>query len=97
MIDGAPDDRLFKSAIGGIIHRVKVSVTNGHAGKVRAFGGMVSLLWNDNLAAAKRLEELWNEIIDIHSISLMYTYCVGNSVQEALPQSLIDCHSERIG
>jgi hypothetical protein len=58
---------------------------------------MVNLRWNDNLAAARRLEELWNEMIDRYSISLLCTYALPVSPKTLLPRSILDCHSVCIG
>jgi hypothetical protein len=46
-------------------------------GAVRAFGEIVSLLWRDGKRqAALRLEEMWNEAIGLHPLSLLCGYNV---------------------
>jgi hypothetical protein len=46
-------------------------------GAVRAFGEIVSLLWRDGRRqAALRLEEMWNEAIGLHPLSLLCGYNV---------------------
>jgi hypothetical protein len=94
MVNGMPDEDLFKRIVLSLIQRCRASGTHLPARKVRVFGEMVCLLWNDNLPAAQRLEELWNEIIEAHSISLMCTYCLSKNPTQSLPHSLIACHSE---
>src|ERR1700720_3183574 len=42
--DGVLDGGLFKSTVGGLIDKSRASVSNGHLGKVRVFGEMVSQL-----------------------------------------------------
>jgi hypothetical protein len=62
MIDGMPEPRRFNDVIGGVI----TSVTDGRS-RVRAFGEMVALLWQEgNYTAAMRLEELWNDLQKAH-------------------------------
>jgi len=64
MVTGFLDENLFKASIDGIINRARGSASDGHQSNVRIFGEIVSLLWNANLAATTRLEELWNGVID---------------------------------
>jgi hypothetical protein len=70
MRDGVPDPRLFESAVTSRIRRLK---SEGYA-HVRVFGELVDLVWRHNLAAAERLEELWNRVIGAESISLLCCY-----------------------
>src|ERR1700674_1505490 len=76
LVQGMPDADLFRSIVGRMIERAQKSGTNGSARRGRAFGEMVGLLWPGNLAAAQRLEELWDELIKIFSISLLCTYAL---------------------
>src|SRR5579864_5979017 len=96
MVDGMPDTSRFKAAIGSIISRARASTSNGHQAHVRVFGEMVSLLWEKNLAAATRLEEMWNETIDNRS-TLMCTYTLRGAPHDALPEALVALHSHHIG
>src|SRR5215218_233374 len=58
MVDGEVDAARFMEVIGGIISR---AAKPGR--QVRVFGEMVSLLVADgHAAAARRLEELWNDL-----------------------------------
>jgi len=56
---------------------------------------MVSQLRTTDLTATTRLEELWNEVIDNHSVSLLCTYALHNA-NDHIPQSLIALHSHNI-
>lgn len=96
MVNGRTDERLFKEIVGDIIHRAKASAGNGHPGMVRIFAEMVSLLWIDNMAAAERLEELWNEVIETHSVSLLCTYALTGDAPSAFPESLLATHSHSL-
>jgi hypothetical protein len=61
---------------------------------VRAFGEMVSLLWRVDTAAAVRLEELWNNVIEEHELALLCTYSLnGSDAHGALPACLVTPHS----
>ena len=65
MFDGVIDEHLFKSKISGMIKKAKAG---GGERPVRVFGEMVSLIWRSKLQATERLEELWNEVIQEHSV-----------------------------
>src|SRR5687767_3886641 len=73
MVDGMPDRAAMRTAIRGTL------VTARSAGytTVRAFGEMVDILnRRGNLAAAIRLEELWNEVLEAERIALLCAYAV---------------------
>lgn len=93
MHDGMPDAQLFKQRVGKIIENASVHPTTGAPRKVRIFGEMVSLLYmNSNTPAATRLEEFWNDMVTVHSISLFCAYSL-KMESEKLPQELLDAHS----
>jgi hypothetical protein len=73
MVDGTPDETRFKNVVRELIGSIK---SERRFRDVRVYGEMVNLLWSDNLPAAARLEELWNEVIEAHSISLFCAYCL---------------------
>ena len=76
---GMPDARRFSNIIGGVLREV-----GGSAGGVRAYGEMVDLLWRDGEPdAAIRLEELWNDLADQHTFSLLCAYPLANFYKEA--------------
>jgi hypothetical protein len=95
MRDDLIDEDLFRSAVGGLIEKVRASVSNGHPGKVRLFGEMVSQLRGTNLKATTRLEELWNQVIEKHSVSLLCTYALEGQ-NDRIPEGLLDLHSQNI-
>ena len=95
MVYGTLNENLFRSTIGGLIDRATASVSNGHSGKVRVFGEMVSQLRQTNLLATTRLEELWNEVIKEHSVSLLCTYALHNA-DDHIPKALVELHSHNI-
>jgi len=93
-VGGALDERLVKGTVSNHIKRAKAS---SPAGTVRVFGEMVSLLLAANeVAIAHRLEELWNEIILGHSISLLCTYTLLESGHSILPDSLARLHTHNL-
>ncbi|HVT39570.1 MAG TPA: MEDS domain-containing protein [Gemmatimonadaceae bacterium] len=70
MINGWPDDALFRKSVDGLLSRARV-----RGGRVRAFGEMVALLWGrgDN-AATVRLEHLWHTLVREKHFSLFCAY-----------------------
>ena len=95
LVDGEPDG-LFKTKIGRMIEKAKASGGNRPRRPVRVFGEMVSLLWRVNPKGTHRLEELWNEVIDIHSVPLLCAYALAGTKAAAFPESLVACHSHAI-
>jgi MEDS: MEthanogen/methylotroph, DcmR Sensory domain len=90
--DGTPDADRFKGAVERVIDRA----ASGDR-KVRIFGEMVSLLYGANqIPAAAKLEEFWNQLVASRSISLFCAYSLVPQSPAQLPQSLIDCHSHAI-
>ncbi|HXN75563.1 MAG TPA: ATP-binding protein, partial [Gemmatimonadaceae bacterium] len=80
MIGNLPDEVLFKNNVGGLIART----VNGSGGRVRAYGEMVDVLWREgNPQGAIRLEELWNDLADVQSFSLLCAYAMGNFYKES--------------
>lgn len=71
MVDHMPDPVLFKACVRDLLASVTGS---GRFRVVRAYGEMVDLLWKDNLLGALRLEQLWNDVIHEHAISLFCAY-----------------------
>jgi CheY-like chemotaxis protein len=71
MTEDGPDPVKFDSAIGSVFHGVSL----GGLVKIRAYGEMVDRLWQKGRAAhAVRLEELWNELAERQSFTLMCAY-----------------------
>jgi len=96
MAVGLLDEDLFKSTIRSLIERAKASAGNGHSRPVRVFGEMVSQLRATNLAATTRLEELWNEVIEEHSVALLCTYAL-HKADDHIPPLLTELHSHDLG
>jgi hypothetical protein len=93
MFDGIIDEHRFKTTVGHLIETARASSSNG---EVRVFGEMVDLIWIPNPQATQRLEELWNQVIKLHSVPLLCAYSLGGTRPEVLPESLLECHSEAL-
>jgi hypothetical protein len=93
MVDGMPDRGRMRDVIRGAFRTVRDA---GYQ-TLRAFGEMVDILnRRGNLAAAIRLEELWNELIDAEQIALLCAYAVDafdRGVYEATLPSIGHVHS----
>jgi PAS domain S-box-containing protein len=71
MVDGWPDERLFADVVGSVIRQAAQDGSR----PVRAFGEMVALLWAEGKHEASiRLEELWNDLAQTQSFSLLCAY-----------------------
>jgi PAS domain S-box-containing protein len=76
MVDSMPDAERFVTRIGSAIAKCS---SVGERPCVRAYGEMVDLLWKDgNVVAAVRLEQLWNELADLHAFLLLCAYSMSN-------------------
>lgn len=74
LVEGTPDEARFRAIAGGALESVR---TRSATGTVRAFGEMVSLLWDDGKPEdAGRLEAFWNGILLEHGCSLYCAYRV---------------------
>jgi hypothetical protein len=97
MVDGMPDRKLFTSAIERIVSLAKRGAGRGRERKIRAIGEMVSLLWRSDTAAALKLEDLWNEVIETHQLALLCTYSLdGTAAHSSLPECLAAPHSSNL-
>jgi len=95
MLDGVIDERVFKTTIGELIEKAKAG-RDGHPSRpVRVFGEMVDLIWKTQLQSTERLEQLWNDLIETHSVPLLCAYSLAGS-KGALPESLASQHSHAI-
>jgi len=71
MVDGLPDPELFKAKIQTVFKRATGSDNRG----VRAYGEMVTLLWQDNnRPATLALERLWNDFCAENPLTLFCAY-----------------------
>ncbi|HEX4374924.1 MAG TPA: MEDS domain-containing protein [Puia sp.] len=95
MINDWPDDPLFEKTVSEIINKVP---QQNH--KIRAFGEMVSILWDEELHGATiYLEHLWNKFCSQQPISLLCAYpkkAFRNSYASSL-QHICKSHSKMIG
>jgi hypothetical protein len=95
LLDGIIDEHKFKTKIDRLIERAKLGAGYRRHGVVRVFGEMVDLIWQPHPKATKRLEELWNDVIQIHSVPLLCAYSLsGSSVR--LPDHLLSCHTHAL-
>ena len=79
-VDGHPDWRLFEKEICAAVRDVHPA--DGVHG-LRAYGEMVGILWQARrFAAAIRLEQLWNRLLEQSSFSLYCAYQVDLFAQE---------------
>lgn len=89
-----PNPEKFQAIIGDLIVEAKGKAPSG---RVRLYGEMVNLLCGKNdLESASILEDLWNQVIETHSVPLLCSY--SNHLLEphestGLPQRLLDAHS----
>jgi hypothetical protein len=95
LFDGIIDEHKFKTKIDRMIEKAKLGTGARKHGLVRVFGEMVDLIWGPHPKATERLEELWNEVIRIHSVPLLCAYSIAGT-PNALPWRLESCHSHAI-
>jgi hypothetical protein len=70
MLDGVPDRERFLKVVGSIFNRVRAT-----GRKVRAFGEMVAILWEQgNASATIILEKYWNELFETEAFPLFCAY-----------------------
>jgi hypothetical protein len=70
MVDGSPEPSRFETVIGGLVE----SAGKGNH-KLRIYGEMVSLLWDDGRRdAALKLENLWNHLASRYRFTLLCAY-----------------------
>jgi PAS domain S-box-containing protein len=96
MVDGWPDGERFSHLIGTLIAQLRSAAQAEHS-RVAAFGEMVALLWAEGKPdAAIRLEQLWNDLAQVHSFQLHCAYPISFFSQEkdgGLVQKICSEHS----
>jgi hypothetical protein len=92
--DGIIDEHRFKTGLGSLID--KAGTYHGRTRPVRVFGEMVDLIWTSNPDATLRLEQLGNEVIEKHSVTVLCAYSLGESKPTSLPAPLVACHSRAL-
>jgi PAS domain S-box-containing protein len=86
MVDGLPEPESFTRVIGSTIAQTAKGPRH-----VRVFGELVALLWADgNHMAAIRLEELWNDLGQLHTFSLFCSYPMHGFSQKAYNAEFAD-------
>lgn len=69
---GRPSEPRFRRVVCDLLRELRSRSTSG---AVRAFGEMVSLLWDQGRSReAERLEALWNTVLSEHQCSLFCAY-----------------------
>ena len=91
MVDGMPDDRLFKTHLPAAIERL----CRGRKDcTIRAYGEMVDVLWQDGMkSAAIRLEMFWNQLAMTHDFSLLCGYAMGHFYKDLGMRDVCAHHS----
>jgi hypothetical protein len=90
---GGIDTARFHAILADILGQVR---RGGRFNKIRLYGEMVNLLWRHNHPATRRLEELWNDAIETHSVSLLCGYRVDGGQEREIPSDLQALHSHLI-
>lgn len=94
MVNGLPDEGLFKETLGKIIERAQSAAPESERpGLTRVFGEMVGLLWPANVEAAQRVESYWDDLIQQYSFSLLCSY---PPKEVLLPHPLLGCHTHNL-
>ena len=79
MVNGWPDEELFREAVGGVIARAR-----GDGRRVRVFGEMVAVLWARGLfSATLRLEQLWNQLMQDEELLVFCAYPTGDDLSRS--------------
>jgi signal transduction histidine kinase len=74
MRDGSPDAALFAETMAAVLEQATAAARGKHP-HISAFGEMVALLCQQgNREGAVRLEQLWNNVIEMYPISLCCGY-----------------------
>jgi hypothetical protein len=94
MVDGQPDPDSFRSVMGVVFQQLRKK-TGGR--ELRAYGEMVSLLWNaGNSAAAVQVEHLWNEVLSENELQLFCAYQIdvfGREFQAGVIDEILCTHT----
>jgi hypothetical protein len=91
MADGRPDAGSFKTMMCEVIERV----CRGRSDcKIRIFGQMVDVLWQDGQQdAAIHLEMLWNQLAHHQTFSLLCGYAMGNFYKDSNFEDICGQHT----
>jgi len=94
MVDGVPDPERFDTSIARFIAQVMPGRPHS---ALRAYGGMVDILWQQGqTAAAIRLEVLWNKLAARFGLALLCGYAMGGFCKEVAQLQDICSHHTHI-
>ena len=95
MAGGRPTRTLFAQTIGAVMD---CAAAGGR--RMRVYGEMVALLWDDgDMASALALEDLWNDIGEVRTFELLCAYPMSafdDPAQRRGVQAICDQHTEVI-
>jgi len=93
--DGRIDAGRFRTILADLVRAAR---GGGRYPRVRVYGEMVNLLWRHDHALTCQLEQLWNEEIEKHSVSLLCGYGVREEAGDdrPFPHDLRELHSHLI-
>jgi len=95
MVDGMPERAAFLATVTPILESVRAA---GYS-SMRLYGEMVNLLWDQNLEATVRLEELWNEVLADQGVSLLCAYRIDpfdRHAHRGMLHQVSRCHSHLV-
>jgi MEDS: MEthanogen/methylotroph, DcmR Sensory domain len=94
LVDGSVDAARFRTILADVI---TVARRGERFPRIRVYGEMVNLLWRWNHPATRQLEELWNEAIELHAVSLLCGYRIEEGETDSgFPRDLRALHSHLI-
>jgi hypothetical protein len=96
LVDDVPDEGAFRTVVGEALARCRA---RSRTGAIRAFGEMVSLLWEaGSHTAAARLEALWNALLAEQGCSLYCAYRIDlfSPVSDAAELQPIVCSHDHV-
>ena len=93
MVDGSPNADRFKDTITAAIDAVRGKALT----RVRAYGGMVDMLWNQGCdVAAIQVEILWNRLARSNDFALLCGYGMGNFYKDTSIQNVCRQHTHLV-
>jgi hypothetical protein len=90
MVNGWPDEIIFEKVVSGLLDRARKH------GRVRAFGEMVAVMWEQGLhGATVGLEHLWHRLCQKEGFSLFCAYPKSGFTDDARVsvKNICDAHS----
>lgn len=94
-LDGEIDAEAFEKFVANPMKTIKLKY-----GKLRIFGEMVDILWqNNSYDMAIQLEDLWNDLFKTFEFSLLCTYSLNHIDPDAYEEALeriCRCHTHHI-